>query len=67
MSFPTNSIPKSLEPIVERIFSTHRITRADQRWFMSVMLSKDSLNPEDQNLISRVFEGVKKGSIRVVD
>jgi hypothetical protein len=57
----------NIEKIVERIFITHRITRADQRIFMATLLSKDSLTPKEQMLIDRVFEALRQGLLRVVD
>ncbi|MCT7954572.1 hypothetical protein NG799_21210 [Laspinema sp. D1] len=57
----------NIEKIVERIFLTHRITRADQKIFMMTLLSKDSLTPKEQMLIDRVFEALRQGLLRVVD
>lgn len=57
----------AVEQIVERIFTSRKISRADQQWLMSAMLSKDSLSPEDQTLISRLFHSLQKGTIRAVD
>jgi hypothetical protein len=57
----------NIEKIVERIFLTHRITRADQRIFMMTLLSKDSLSSKEQMLIDRVFEALRQGLLRVVD
>ncbi|NES97076.1 MAG: hypothetical protein F6K32_17940 [Desertifilum sp. SIO1I2] len=59
--------PLAVEAIVERIFETRRITRADQQVFMSALLSKNSLNLSEQQQIDRVFEGLRQGRIRVVD
>lgn len=57
----------TLEEIVTHIFSTRRITRSDQRRLMSMLLSKDSLNHEEQSYIDQVFESLRRGVIRVVD
>jgi hypothetical protein len=57
----------SLDQVVERIFSSHRITRADQRRFMSALLSQTSISLEDQIKINRVFEALQRGLLRVVD
>lgn len=56
-----------VEMIVERIFETRRLTRADQQVFMSALLSKESLTPAEQIQIDRVFEGLRQGRIRVVE
>lgn len=57
----------TLEQVVERIFTTHRITRGDQQLFMKTLLSKDELSPHEQQHIDRVFDGLRRGLIRVVD
>jgi len=66
----TNSAHPStanLEQIIERIFDTRQISRADQQHFMRVLLSKDALSLADQRQIDRVFEGLRQGRLRVVD
>ncbi len=63
----TNSPEPNINQIVTRIFSTHRITRADQKIFMATLLSKESLSPEEQSQIDRVFDGLRQGLLRVVD
>ncbi|KOR33826.1 MULTISPECIES: hypothetical protein [Planktothricoides] len=62
-----NPSDSSINQIVTRIFTTHRITRADQQIFMATLLSKDSLSPEEQSQIDRVFDGLRQGLLRVVD
>ncbi|MBW4496789.1 MAG: hypothetical protein KME26_27690 [Oscillatoria princeps RMCB-10] len=57
----------SIEQLVDRIFACHRISRADQQRFMKAMLSKDSFSPGDRRLIARVFDGLQKGLLRVVE
>jgi len=56
-----------IHQIVSRIFTTHRITRADQQMFMATLLSKDSLTADEQSQIDRVFDGLRQGLLRVVD
>jgi|JI81BgreenRNA_FD_contig_21_7997808_length_253_multi_2_in_0_out_0_1 hypothetical protein len=68
MPTETPNPPESnINQIVTRIFSTHRITRADQQIFMATLLSKDSLSAEEQSQIDRVFDGLRQGLLRVVD
>jgi hypothetical protein len=68
MPTETPKPPESnINQIVTRIFSTHRITRADQQIFMATLLSKDSLSAEEQSQIDRVFDGLRQGLLRVVD
>jgi hypothetical protein len=55
----------TLENVVDRIFTSRRITRDDQQMFMSALLSKHSLSREEQIQVDRVFEGLRKGLIRV--
>ncbi|MBP0039309.1 MAG: hypothetical protein J7519_16655 [Roseofilum sp. SID1] len=57
----------NLEQIIERIFETRQISRADQESFMRLLLSKDALSFTDQRQIDRVFEGLRQGRLRVVD
>lgn len=56
-----------IEKIVNRIFATRCITRADQQMFMSALLSKDSLSATDRRHIDRVFDGLRQGLLKVVD
>ncbi|HEY9807826.1 MAG TPA: hypothetical protein V6D13_00670 [Halomicronema sp.] len=57
----------SLDQVIERIFTSHRITRLDQRRFMSALLSQTCISLEDQIKINRVFEALQRGLLRVVD
>ncbi len=61
------SAKATIEQVVQRIFSTHRITRADQQLFMATLLSKDALSPQEQEHIDKVFEALRRGLLRVVD
>lgn len=56
-----------IDRIVEHIFSSRRITRADQQRFMSALLSRDSISSEDKSKIDRVFDALQRGLLRVVD
>ena len=57
----------AIQELVDRILASRRISRADQNRFMSALLEKRSLNEEDQLQITRVFDGLQMGLIRVVD
>ncbi len=59
--------PDTLDQVIERIFTSHRITRADQRRFMSALLSQTCISLEDQMKINRVFDALQRGLLRVVD
>ena len=67
MTVQNLSTPVSVDKIVERILAFRQITRSDQNLLMSALLAKNFINDKDQYQINRVFEGVQKGSIRVVE
>ncbi|MBD6615039.1 hypothetical protein FNW02_04020 [Komarekiella sp. 'clone 1'] len=62
---PSNQI--LLETVLERVFTIRRITRQDQQLLMSTLLSKEDLNEEERLQISRVFDALQKGLLKVVD
>ena len=57
----------AIQELVDRILASRRISRTEQNRFMSVLLAKNSLSEEDQQQITRVFDGLQMGLIRVVD
>lgn len=57
----------SIDQVIERIFATRRITRADQSRFMAALLSKNSLSVGEQEQINRVFDGLSRGLLKVVE
>ncbi|WP_096607825.1 hypothetical protein [Calothrix sp. NIES-2100] len=63
----TTSNPMQLETVLEHIFAIRRITRHDQHLLMSTLLSKEDLNEEERLQISRVFDALRRGLIKVVD
>lgn len=67
MPTPAVMSPVSIEELVQEIFSSRKITRHAQQKFMSALLSKNTISPTEQSLIARVFDGLQKGAIRVVD
>lgn len=56
-----------LESVLERIFAIRRITRHDQQLLMTTLLSKDGLNEQESRQISKVFDAVQRGLLKVVD
>ncbi len=54
----------SLASVVEQIFQARRITR-DHQQLMMQLLEGDALNDQDQALINQVYEGLRKGLLRV--
>ncbi|NDJ21578.1 hypothetical protein GS682_07985 [Nostoc sp. B(2019)] len=62
---PSNQI--LLETVLEHVFTIRGITRQDQQLLMSTLLSKEGLNEEERLQISRVFDALQKGLLKVVD
>ncbi|UBF23595.1 hypothetical protein K9N68_17590 [Kovacikia minuta CCNUW1] len=56
-----------VEQMVNRIIACGRITRKDQRQFMSALLSQQTINQAEHDLINRVFELLRAGRLRIVD
>lgn len=67
MGFEGNTNAVSVKELVDQIFTSHRITRQAQQTLMNALLSKDSLTMEEHLLIDRVFDGLRRGLLRVVD
>ena len=57
----------SLETIVEWIFSSRQISRIHQKLLMSVQLSNNLISDAEKQLLDRVFEGLERGFLKVVD
>ncbi len=60
-------LPLPLTEFVDQLISVRKMTRADQQKLMSVLLSKDSLTPEEQAQVNRVYDGLQRGWLKVVD
>lgn len=56
-------LPPSLQDVVDRILTSRRITRLDQR----LLLSLANLSREEQTLLNEVFDRLRRGLLRVVD
>lgn len=67
MQASTDLPPSALRHIAGHILTSRRITRADQRTFMSAALSSSLLSGEDQELVDRVFDALRRGMVRVVE
>ncbi|WP_448563544.1 hypothetical protein [Trichothermofontia sp.] len=62
---PSPAVPtSSLAIVVEQIFKARHITRHHQQMIMKLMAEK-TLNDQDQALINQVYEGLRKGLLRV--
>ncbi len=55
---------QSLEQLVNKIFTTRRISRMDQELLMA-LLNKDVIEPQEHDLVNRVFQGLQQGRLRV--
>jgi hypothetical protein len=67
MGLQGNTNAMSVKELVDQILTSHRITRQAQQMLMNALLSKDSLTMEEHLLIDRVFDGLRRGLLRVVD
>ena len=56
----------SIEEAVNRILSTRRITRYDQRLIMA-LYSDRQLSDTDHDLLNRVYDALMQGRLRVVE
>ncbi|MCU0544354.1 MAG: hypothetical protein MUE44_19620 [Oscillatoriaceae cyanobacterium Prado104] len=63
----TNNPRVSVEAIVQRIVAFRQITPLDRQLLKSAMLSPNGLNYKERFQISRVYEGIQKGLILVVE
>lgn len=55
---------ESLAIVVEQIFQARRITR-DHQQLMMQLLTCDALSEQDHALINQVYDGLRKGFLRV--
>ncbi|MBC7969245.1 MAG: hypothetical protein H7Z11_03775 [Verrucomicrobia bacterium] len=56
-------LPLSLQDVVNRILTSRRITRMDQR----LLISLANLSRDEQTLLNEVFDRLRKGLLKVVD
>lgn len=57
------ALPPSLQDVVDRILTSRRITRVDQR----LLVSLANLSYDEQTLLNKVFDRLRRGLLRVVD
>lgn len=67
MKKAVNSAQFSIEQMVHKITSSGKISRADQKQFMSALLSQKTISAAEEAMINRVFELLRAGRLRVVD
>jgi len=64
MQGPVSLLPP-LQTVVETIFMTRRISRQDQEILMSLLLAKEDISMEERALIDEIFNGLRRGTLRV--
>jgi hypothetical protein len=60
-------VTETVPEVIQRIFASHQITRADQQVFLAALLSENSLSQEEQIQINQVLDALRKGVLKVVD
>ncbi|WP_017720478.1 hypothetical protein [Kamptonema formosum] len=61
------SLPLTVEQVICQIFTRRRISRMDQHLLMTALLSKDSISPEEETQVQKVFDFLQRGFLKVVD
>ncbi|MBD2089937.1 hypothetical protein H6F67_08730 [Microcoleus sp. FACHB-1515] len=67
MQADVNAIPESIEALTHRIFTTGRITRADENLLLRATRSATTLNHEEYNLVRQMQVRLQMGLLKVVD
>jgi DNA replication initiation complex subunit (GINS family) len=65
-STTTNSF-EALERLVEKIFISRTITKAEQAELMDLVMEDGKVTPEEQKLIDKVWKGLHEGRLHVID
>ena len=67
MNPENSSLGSALGPIIQRIFSSGKITQADECGFFRAIASDTVLSAEELNQIRRIFDHLDMGLLKVVD
>lgn len=67
MSFAPPTPSYSLENVVERICTFRQITPIDRHLLNHILTSRSYFGRHEQTLVDRVFDGIHKGHIWIVD
>lgn len=62
-----NTVSESIEAVTHRIFTTGRITRADENLLLRATRSTTTLNLEEYNLVRQMQVRLQMGLLKVVD
>ena len=57
----------TIQQVIGRIFESGKITRSDENYFLRVMASDRSLNPEELRQITSIFDRLQMGLLKVID
>ena len=67
MNPENSSLGSALGPIIQRIFSSGKITQADECGFFRAIAADQVLSAEELNQIRRIFDHLDMGLLKVVD
>ncbi|UBF25526.1 hypothetical protein K9N68_28760 [Kovacikia minuta CCNUW1] len=59
--------PVTIGQIINRIRSTGKITRADEKFFLRALVTETSLSDREMDMVSDVLNRMQMGLIRVAD
>jgi hypothetical protein len=67
-SRPQSRQPQTLTDLLSEVLSVRCISRETQRVLMDALLNnKDELTYQEQEQVSRIFDGLNRRAIRVID
>ncbi|MEM8602847.1 MAG: hypothetical protein AAGF24_03290 [Cyanobacteria bacterium P01_H01_bin.121] len=58
---------EQLKQLVDQIFRSRTITQAEQQRLMAIVMADGRVEPEEQTLINRVWDGLRQGYLKAVD
>lgn len=67
MSPENSSLSCALGPIIQRIFTSGKITQADECGFFQAIAADKILSTEELSQIRRIFDYLDMGLLKVVD
>ncbi|MBD2019508.1 hypothetical protein H6F43_04825 [Leptolyngbya sp. FACHB-36] len=53
--------------VINRVYQSGKITRADEHHFLLAMIAEDPLSTEEQSQVRDLIDRLKMGLLRVVD
>jgi hypothetical protein len=64
---PLNSSLNIIQQAAEQMFSTYKMTRADQHLIMSALMTKAVISDEEKSLVKKITDAVQSGLLRITD